>query len=84
MSPNMDMETIVEISVIDMCRTIKLLPTEYVKVGRLKALRFLPDPNLLNYEAPENHCYCPATVNEPPPEEEDEYEDSFRYIILLS
>ena len=37
-------------------------PTDYVTIGPLKGLTFLPDHNLFDYEAPENECYCPATA----------------------
>ena len=45
-----------------MCRTIRMHPTDYVTIGPLKGLTFLPDLNLFDYEAPENECYCPATA----------------------
>ena len=45
-----------------MCRTIRMHPTDYVTIGPLKGLTFLPDHNLFDYEAPENECYCPATA----------------------
>ena len=51
-----------EITVIDMCRTIRMHPTDYVTIGHMKGLTFLPDANLFDYEAPENECYCPAKV----------------------
>ena len=37
-------------------------PTDYITIGPLKGLTFLPDHNLFDYEAPENECYCPATA----------------------
>ena len=45
-----------------MCRTIRMHPTDYITIGPLKGLTFLPDHNLFDYEAPENECYCPATA----------------------
>ena len=45
-----------------MCRTIRMHPTDYVTIGHMKGLTFLPDANLFDYEAPENECYCPAKV----------------------
>ena len=59
MEPMLDMNSRVEITVIDLCRTIKLVPQKYVHIGAMKTLQFLPDENLFNYDAPENKCYCP-------------------------
>ena len=48
-----------------MCRTIRMKPSDYVTIGHLKGLTFLPDSDLFNYETPENQCYCPAKVTGP-------------------
>lgn len=58
MPPNMNMNSKVEIAVIDLCRTLPLVPTKPVMVGHLNALRFVPHPDVFNYRAKDNRCYC--------------------------
>ena len=78
MEPMLNMNSRLEITVIDLCRTIKLVPNKYVQVGPMKTLQFLPDENLFNYDAEENKCYCPETVKQAEmdyEEEESEFEE---------
>ena len=80
MSPSMSMKTKLEITVVDLCRTIRLVPEKPVKVGHLNALRFLPDPNLWNYEHSDNFCYCPKQNEESKTEViEEESSDDFGF-----
>merc|ERR1711976_844792 len=76
MEPMLDMNSRVEITVIDLCRTIKLVPKKYVHIGAMKTLQFLPDENLFNYDAPENKCYCPDAQGQAQDDEDTGFDEN--------
>ena len=63
MSPSMHLGTQLDINVMDLCRSIRLIANHTVRVGHLNGIRFFPDPDLFNYDAPENVCYCPSKAD---------------------
>lgn len=60
MAPDLDMDSKLEILVPDLCRKFQLIPKERVKVNFLNAIRYIPDPDLFNYNAEKNDCFCPG------------------------
>ena len=74
MSPNLDQSSVIEIAVPDLCRSIKMFPSDYQTVGIMNGLKFEIDPNVFNYDADENKCYCQTNTLEV---ESAEYDDDF-------
>jgi scavenger receptor class B protein 1 len=75
--PMLDMKSKVDIMVGDLCRSIKLIPTKIVQVGQIEALRFVPDPDLFNYEAEQNRCYCPGDQGRQASEDDSDFIEWF-------
>ncbi len=52
------MNDTIELLVATMCRKLLLVPQEQVEVAGITGLRFRPHPDVFNYEAKENECFC--------------------------
>ena len=48
MSPNLDQSSVIEIAVPDLCRSIKMFPSDYQTVGIMNGLKFEIVPNVYN------------------------------------
>ena len=56
--PNIEEKTVLGVFVSPMCRNMKLTFDRWVEAAGMQAMRFRPDPNLFDYDAPENQCFC--------------------------
>ena len=70
--PGISEDRTLEVFVSAMCRSLKMTFDDYVQAAGMTAMRFRPDPDLFNYDAPENECYC---VEGPPLEMPDTSDD---------
>ncbi len=55
---NLTMDTELEFSYQEMCRSLKFVADEKVVIEGVDGIKFIIHPDLLNYEAPENKCFC--------------------------